>query len=76
MPGAVVLSGVAALRAGAGKLQIATCRSIAPLVGISVPEALSLGLDETPDGVIAPRSTNALDDLIAHLEHVFGGFAI
>jgi NAD(P)H-hydrate repair Nnr-like enzyme with NAD(P)H-hydrate dehydratase domain len=45
LPGAVVLAGIAALRAGAGKLQIATCRSIAPLVGITVPEALSLGLD-------------------------------
>jgi hydroxyethylthiazole kinase-like uncharacterized protein yjeF len=64
LPGAVVLAGIAALRAGAGKLQIATCRSIAPLVGITVPEALSLGLDETPDGSIAPRSTNALDELI------------
>lgn len=64
MPGAVVLAGIAALRAGAGKLQIATCRSIAPLVGIAIPEALSLGLDETADGTIAPRSTNALEELI------------
>lgn len=52
LPGAVVLAGIAALRAGAGKLQIATCRSIAPLVGIAVPESLSIGLDETSDGCI------------------------
>ena len=64
IPGAVVLAGIAALRAGAGKLQIATCRSIAPLIGIAVPEALALGLDETPEGTISPRSTSALDELI------------
>src|ERR1043165_7444189 len=56
LPGALVLAGIAALRAGAGKLQIATCRSIAPLVGIAVPESLSLGLDETAQGYIAPES--------------------
>src|SRR4029079_11658389 len=65
LPGAVVLAGIAALRAGAGKLQIATCRSIAPLVGVTVPEALSLGLDETPEGCIAAASAGTLRDLIA-----------
>jgi hydroxyethylthiazole kinase-like uncharacterized protein yjeF len=64
LPGAVVLAGIAALRAGAGKLQIATCRSIAPLVGIAVPESLSLGLDETVDGNIDPASASALRELI------------
>src|SRR5215216_5685511 len=63
LPGAVVLAGIAALRAGAGKLQIATCKSIAPLIGITVPESLSLGLDETTDGVIASHSASALDEL-------------
>ena len=38
MPGAVILAATAALRAGAGKLQIATVRSIAPLVAAQVPE--------------------------------------
>ncbi|HEX6576696.1 MAG TPA: NAD(P)H-hydrate dehydratase [Gemmatimonadaceae bacterium] len=64
IPGAVVLAGIAALRAGAGKLQIATCRSIAPFIGIAVPEALSLGLDETDDGVIASSATAELTELI------------
>lgn len=64
IPGAVILSGIAALRAGAGKLQIATCRSIAPLVGIAVPEALSLGLDETREGLISPDAAPALDDFL------------
>jgi hydroxyethylthiazole kinase-like uncharacterized protein yjeF len=64
LPGAVVLAGIAALRAGAGKLQIATCKSIAPLVGISVPESLSLGLDETKDGIISATAASALSPLI------------
>lgn len=50
MPGAVILAANAALRAGAGKLKIATCGSIAPFVGIAVPEALVLPLAETPSG--------------------------
>ena len=66
LPGAVVLAGIAALRAGAGKLQIATCRSIAPLVGVTVPEALSLGLDETADGTISAKAATALAPLIGN----------
>lgn len=64
LPGAVVLAGIAALRAGAGKLQIATCRSIAPLVGVAVPESLSLGLEETREGTIASSAAPSLAPLI------------
>jgi hydroxyethylthiazole kinase-like uncharacterized protein yjeF len=53
MPGAVILAATAALRAGAGKLQIATCRSIAQTVGASVPEARVFALPETKAGGIA-----------------------
>ncbi len=60
LPGAVVLAAIAALRAGAGKLQIATCKSIAVQVGVAVPESLSLGLRETKDGGIDPRSAKEL----------------
>jgi hydroxyethylthiazole kinase-like uncharacterized protein yjeF len=55
MPGAIVLAATGALRAGAGKLRIATCRSIAPAVGVAVPEALVAGVPETKNGGIAPR---------------------
>lgn len=60
MPGAAILSATAALRAGAGKLQIATVRSVAPFVGAQVPEALVLGLPETKAGGIAPSAARAL----------------
>ena len=46
--------GDAALRAGAGKLQIANCQSIATHLGLAVPEALVLALPETPSGEIDP----------------------
>lgn len=73
LPGALVLAGIAALRAGAGKLQIATCRSIAPLVGIAVPESLSLGLDETADGNISAAAAPALSDMIARADALLIG---
>jgi Predicted sugar kinase len=47
LPGAVILAGIAALRAGAGKLQIATCESNARYVGVAVPECLAAGLHES-----------------------------
>jgi ADP-dependent NAD(P)H-hydrate dehydratase len=53
MPGAIALTATGALRAGAGKLQIATSRSIAREVGIVMPEAYVIGVDETPQGGLA-----------------------
>jgi hypothetical protein len=44
MPGAVILAATAALRAGAGKLTIATGRSVAQLVALAIPESMVLGL--------------------------------
>jgi hydroxyethylthiazole kinase-like uncharacterized protein yjeF len=60
VPGAALLAGTAALRAGAGKLQIATCSSIAPHLGLAVPEALVLGLPETSAGGMAPDAAELL----------------
>ncbi|MDX6696300.1 MAG: ADP-dependent NAD(P)H-hydrate dehydratase [Blastocatellia bacterium] len=53
MPGAVILAATAALRAGAGKLQIATCRSIAQAVATAVPEARVFAVPETKAGGIS-----------------------
>lgn len=60
VPGGALLAGIAALRAGAGKLQIATVASIAPHLGIAVPEALVFGLPESADGGIAPDGATQL----------------
>lgn len=60
IPGAVILAATAALRAGAGKLQIATGRRVAPWVAISVPEARVIGLSHTRSGELAPRASTAI----------------
>jgi hydroxyethylthiazole kinase-like uncharacterized protein yjeF len=60
MPGAVILAATAALRAGAGKLQIATCRSIAPVVAAAVPEARVFALAETKRGAIAASASKEI----------------
>jgi ADP-dependent NAD(P)H-hydrate dehydratase len=48
-PGAVLLAGVAALRAGAGRLKIATAAEAAPGLAVQVPEARVIGLDGDDD---------------------------
>jgi len=53
MPGAILLAGVASLRAGAGKLQIATVAAVTPALGVAVPEARVIGLPSTRDGNIS-----------------------
>jgi hydroxyethylthiazole kinase-like uncharacterized protein yjeF len=59
-PGAILLAGVAALRAGAGKLQLATVRGVAPSLGVAVPESLVVALPETRAGEIAGEAAARL----------------
>lgn len=60
LPGAAVLAGIAALRAGAGKLQIATSDSVAGAIGAAVPEARVIGHEETQEGCIAESAIEPL----------------
>ncbi len=53
IPGAAILAAVGALRAGAGRLQIATARSVSGLVAVSVPEARVIPLRESRRGELA-----------------------
>lgn len=50
--GAVQLAGVSALRAGAGKLVIATAASVATQLVHAVPEARVVGVAESPSGAL------------------------
>ena len=59
-PGAALLAGTAALRAGAGRLQLATVRSSAAALGAAVPEALVVGLAASPDGSPDPTEATQL----------------
>jgi ADP-dependent NAD(P)H-hydrate dehydratase len=52
VPGAAVLAAIAALRAGAGKLQSATTQDVSRLVALALPEAMVLGLPNTATGEI------------------------
>lgn len=61
-PGAVVLAGESALRAGGGKLQIATAASSGTAVAVAVPESLVLPLAETPDGRIGTTAADSVVD--------------
>ena len=63
MPGAVILAATAALRAGAGKLTIATGASVAQLVALAMPEARVIGLRETADGGFTHEAMAELDPL-------------
>lgn len=60
VPGALRLTGEAALRAGAGKLQLATVQSSALSLGVLVPEAAMIALPADENGEIAPEAAEIL----------------
>jgi ADP-dependent NAD(P)H-hydrate dehydratase len=73
VPGAALLAGLGALRAGAGILQIATCRSAAPHLAIAMPEAMVVGCRETADGGIDPANAPRLTELASGCDAVLIG---
>ena len=73
VPGGALLAGVAALRAGAGKLQIATAASVAPYLGLAVPEALVVALPEMPSGGIAPEAAPLLFERVKRCDAILLG---
>lgn len=64
VPGALALTGEAVLRAGAGKLQLATVEPVALALGVLVPEAAMVALPMCDDGEIAAASVERLRDLV------------
>ena len=72
VPGATILAGVAALRAGAGKLQIATTRSAAVGLAIAVPEARVIALPED-GGEIAASAVERIAALTVRCDAVVVG---
>lgn len=73
MPGAVILAANAALRAGAGKLTIATGASVAQLVALAIPESRVIALPETDGGGIAPAAADAIGTQVARFDAVLIG---
>ena len=73
MPGAAVLCATAAMRAGAGKLRIATAQAIAPHVAIAMPEALVVGFDSTPRGGVTAAAVKSLREQADEVDAVVAG---
>ncbi|HST43680.1 MAG TPA: NAD(P)H-hydrate dehydratase [Luteimonas sp.] len=61
IPGAALLAGIAALRAGAGKLQVATVAEVAVPMAIALPEARVIGLRSGARGGLAALDRATLD---------------
>ncbi|HEX7955952.1 MAG TPA: NAD(P)H-hydrate dehydratase, partial [Pyrinomonadaceae bacterium] len=72
-PGAVVLAGTAALRAGAGKLQVATGASNAALAAAALPEARVFALPETRAGKFTKAACAKLEGHLAKAQCVCVG---
>jgi hypothetical protein len=62
-PGAVLLAGLAALRVGAGRLQVATVRSTAVALGVALPEAQVVGLPESGEGSVSASCADQVVEL-------------
>src|SRR3954451_6546419 len=72
-PGAVLLAATAALRCGAGKLQIATARTTALMLAVAVPEAFVQGLPETPGGAVSAAGADLVIELADSAQAVLVG---
>ncbi|NNG23693.1 NAD(P)H-hydrate dehydratase [Telluria aromaticivorans] len=73
MPGAIILAATAALRAGAGKLTIATGQSVAQLVALAMPEARVIGLLEQASAGLRIDAVASLDPLADRVDAVLIG---
>ncbi len=72
-PGSVLLAAEAALRSGAGKVQVATVESVAVAVSVALPEALVCPLAETADGEIDSAAAATILGLAEDSEAVLLG---
>lgn len=73
VPGAALLAATAAMRAGAGKLRIATVESVAPQLGLAMPEAMVLGLPEDDEGGFAASAVDAIKKQTRSADAIVGG---
>ena len=73
VPGAAILTATAAMRAGAGKLLIATVESAALHVAMAMPEAKVVGLAESGDGGIARSGIERIREEVESADAVVAG---
>ena len=72
-PGSVRLAAEAALRAGCGKVRIATVSPVAAALGAAVPEARVYGFDATSSGNLAAGAAPAIADIAAEADATLVG---
>jgi hydroxyethylthiazole kinase-like uncharacterized protein yjeF len=72
-PGAVLLAGVAALRVGAGKLQIVTAADAAAAVGVAVPEARVVAVPTGRGGWLDPSVAERIAPLVEKADAIVVG---
>ena len=73
VPGAALLAGVGALRAGAGRLQMATAETNAPALAVALPEALVRGLPEASTGGFGPQAIDTVRSMTDRADSVLIG---
>lgn len=72
-PGAALLAGAAALRAGAGKLTLAVAESVAVHVGVALPECGAMGLPETPGGSVTGEGLDLISSYLDSADAILVG---
>ena len=73
LAGGALLAATAAMRSGAGKVRIATARSVAVPLAVHMPEVRVIGLAETQGGSIAPSAGEELAKETANSDAVLIG---
>ena len=73
VPGAALLAATAAMRAGAGKLRIATVESAAMALAVAMPEAMVFGVAEADDGGFAGSAVDPIAEAAAEVDAVVAG---
>ncbi|MCD5343832.1 NAD(P)H-hydrate dehydratase [Arthrobacter sp. AK04] len=72
-PGAALLAGAAALRAGAGKLTLAVAESVAVQVGVALPECGAMGLPETSSGSVTGEGLERIGSYLDRADAILVG---
>jgi hydroxyethylthiazole kinase-like uncharacterized protein yjeF len=72
-PGAALLAGASALRAGAGKLTLAVAESVAVQIGVALPECGAMGLPETADGSLTGEGLDRISTYLDRADTVLVG---
>lgn len=72
-PGAALLAGTAALRAGAGKLTLAVAESAAMQLGVALPECGAMGLPETANGSVTGEGLDRISSDLDNADVILVG---